>query len=247
MPRVKKNSYNEYNSEFASRLRYLMNHRETNQQKLADFIGVTRQAVSAYTLGVSLPDIEKFEKIACFFDVSTEYLLGRTDVMDVNIEKQAISERLQLSEDAIDRIIDLQKEFALEQNLENNWKLTVKEKEPLSVIFDRWLRFADLEYLMSNVYQSILAAARAQESGYHPEEYKLNEEGKSAVCNLKQQGYITITPTEQMNLYEQKATKIFVQSVEKLQSEVIEATIALYEIEKESAEPAENDASADGR
>lgn len=247
MPRVKKNSYDEYNSYFASRLRELMAHRETNQQKLADFIGVTRQAVSAYTLGISLPDIEKFEKIACFFDISTEYLLGRTDVMETNIEKQAISKTLQLSEEAIDRILDLQKEFRLEQNLENDWKLTANKKEPLSVIFDRWLRFVDLEELMDNVYSSILAAANAQESGYNPEDYQLDEDGKNSVYNLKQQGYVTITPTEQMDLYEQKASKIFVQSVEKLQSEVIEATIALCEIRKEEADQPENDVSADER
>ena len=247
MPRVKKNSYDDYNSEFASRLRYLMEHKETNQQKLADYIGVTRQAVSAYTLGISLPDIEKFEKIASFFDVSTEYLLGRTDVMEMDIEKQAIARALQLSEDAIDRILDLQKEFALEQNLENDWKLTEKEKEPLSVMFDRWLRFADLEDMMNNVYQSILAAARAQESGYRPEEYQLDEEEREAIHNLEQRGYMTLTPTEQMDLYEQKAAKIFVQSVEKLQAEVIEATIVRCEIEKEEADQPENDTSADGR
>jgi len=247
MPRVKKNSYDEYNSEFASRLRLLMAHRDTNQQKLADFIGVTRQAVSAYTLGISLPDIEKFEKIASFFNVSTEYLLGRTDVMEINIEKQAIAEKLQLSEAAIDRILGLQRDFRLEQHLENDWKLTIKEKEPLSMTFDRWLKFADLEELMSNVYRSLLAAAQAQESGYYPEDYQLGEEEKNAVHNLRQRGYDTLTPTEQMDLYEQKAAKNFVQSVERLQTEAIEATIVLCEVKKTSDNQPEKDASVDGR
>jgi len=42
---------------FASRLRDLLPVQGMNQSKLADSIGVTRQAVSAYSLGVSLPDI----------------------------------------------------------------------------------------------------------------------------------------------------------------------------------------------
>ena len=42
--------------------------------------GVTRQAVSAYSLGVSLPDIDKSEGIADYFEVSTGYLLWRTEV-----------------------------------------------------------------------------------------------------------------------------------------------------------------------
>jgi len=247
MPRVKKNSYDEYNSHFASRLRYLMEHRETNQQKLADYIGVTRQAVSAYTLEISLPDIEKFEKIASFFDVSTEYLLGRTNVMEIDIDKQAMSRKLQLSEESIDRILDLQKDFKLEQNLENDWKLTARIKEPLSMIFDRWLRFADLEEMMDNVYQSVLATARAQESGYFPNDYKLDEKEKNAVYNLRQRGYETLTPTEQMDLYEQKAGKIFIQSVEKLQSETIEATIIACEMKKATDDQPENDMSADER
>jgi len=247
VPRVKKNSYDEYNSDFASRLRYLMEERQVNQQALAAFIGVTRQAVSAYTLGISLPDIEKFEKIACFFDVSTEYLLGRTTVMEMNVEKQAIAHTLQLSETAIDRILELQKDFRLEQNLENDWKLTAKIKEPLSMIFDRWLRFADLEEMMNNIHQSVIAAARAQESGYFPEEYQLDEEEKNAVHNLRQRGYDTLTPTEQMDLYEQKAAKIFVQSVERLQVETIEATSALCEIKKASDDQPKSDASEDER
>ena len=246
MPRVKKNSIDEYNSEFASRLRYLMSRRDTNQQKLADFIGVTRQAVSAYTLGISLPDIEKFEKIACFFNVSTEYLLGRTNVMEIDIDKQAISQKLQLSEEAIDRILSLQKEFGFEQNLENDWKVTAKIKEPLAVIFDRWLRFADLEEMMSNIHQSLIAAARAQESGYRPDEYQLDEEEKDAVYNLKQHGYVTLTPTEQMSLYEHKASKIFNKSIEELQAEAINAAIILCEMEKASEDEPESDDSADG-
>jgi len=244
MQYVKKNSYNEYNSMFASRLRQLMAQKEISQQKLADYIGVTRQAVSAYTLGVSLPDIEKFEKIACFFDVSTEYLLGRTKVMEMNIEKQLISDKLQLSEEAIDRILDLQQEFASEQNFEN--KRNTK-KEPLAVIFDRWLRFVDLEDLIDTVYQSLLAASKTQEIAYNPEEYQLSEEEKNTIHRLKQLGYITLTPTEQMILYEHKASKIFIKSIEKLQIEVMNATGALCEIMREEADQPENDDSADER
>ena len=87
MPRVKKNSYEQYDSPFASRLRGLLDAPGMNQSKLADHIGVTRQAISAWSLGISLPDIEKFGLIADFFDVSTEFLLGRTDISKANWQK----------------------------------------------------------------------------------------------------------------------------------------------------------------
>jgi len=246
MPRVKKNSYDQYNCPFATRLRLLMDSPGMNQQKLADFIGVTRQAVSAYSLGISLPDIDKFEKIADFFDVSTEYLLGRTEVMKADMEKQAISDVLQLSEKAIDKIYGLQKDFRLEQNIENNRKLSVKEKEPIAEMFSDWLEFVDLDELMSNLYNTVKSAADAQNSGYYPERYMLDEESKTAIYDLKQQGYVTLFPTEQMDLYEQKAAKVFIQSVESLQSEAINTVIEVCKEEKSTLNQPKNDETTGG-
>jgi transcriptional regulator with XRE-family HTH domain len=240
MPRVKINSYEKYNNPFAANMRLLMDLRGVSQQELADFIGVTRQAVSAYSLGISLPDISKFEKIADYFDVSTEYLLGRTDVMRADIEKQAISAILQLSEEAINKILELQEDFSLEQSIENDWKLAIKEKIPLADMFSGWLEAADLNKLMSNLFRTMEAAANAQASGYHPESYQLDEEDKDAAFNLKKQGYVTLTPTEQMEYYEQRANKVFQQSVEKMESDIIRAVIEISEAEKLKQSQPEN-------
>jgi len=64
---------------FPVRLHSLMQETGTTQQMLADYVGVQRQTISKYASGLNTPDIEKFEKIADFFGVSFEYLLGRTD------------------------------------------------------------------------------------------------------------------------------------------------------------------------
>ena len=168
MPRVKKNNYEQYDSPFASRLRDLLNQPEMNQSKLADSIGVTRQAVSAYSLGISLPDIEKFGLIADFFGVSTEFLLGRTDVSEPDATKQVVAAYLGLSEAAIDEIKHLQA-MHLEQNIENDFKLTIKGPEPLTEVFSNWLATADLSEMMSHVWRASRAAYEAQDSAYHPE------------------------------------------------------------------------------
>ena len=78
MANTKNNSLDGLDKPFAKRLRTLIDENGTSQAKLAKTVGVTRQAISSYTLGLTVPDIEKFEKIADFFDVSFDYLLGRS-------------------------------------------------------------------------------------------------------------------------------------------------------------------------
>ena len=107
MPRSKTKTLPGYETPFATRLRELIDEVGIPQSALAGHIGVTRQAISAYSLGVSVPDIEKFEGIADFFGVSTEYLLGRTDVKKADTSKQAAAEYLGLSEKAIDAIREI--------------------------------------------------------------------------------------------------------------------------------------------
>lgn len=63
----------------AKRLSNLRNEFKKTQQQMADFLGITRPAYTAYERGTRQPDYETLKKLADFFDVSTDYLLGRTD------------------------------------------------------------------------------------------------------------------------------------------------------------------------
>jgi len=213
MPRVKKNSYEQYDSPFASRLRGLLDQPEMNQSKLAEHIGVTRQAISAWSLGISLPDIEKFGLIADFFGVSTEFLLGRTDVSKPDATKQALAEYLCLSEAAIDEIKRLQS-IHLEQNIENDFRLTAKEPEPLTEVFSEWMTAVDLSEMMSHVWRAARAAYEAQGSTYHPEDYQPDEDEKESLAALRGRGYIALALDEQMSFFCRSAGKVFEQSVD---------------------------------
>lgn len=57
---------------------------ETNstQQQLADYIMVSQQSVNKYENHDVEPDIETLIKIADYFDVSVDYLIGRKDWVD---------------------------------------------------------------------------------------------------------------------------------------------------------------------
>ena len=64
---------------FPTRLRELMEEHGTTQKVLAAAIGMRPQTVSLYTGGQSSPDINTLYKIAEFFNVPTDWLVGRPD------------------------------------------------------------------------------------------------------------------------------------------------------------------------
>lgn len=48
-----------------------------NQEQLAELLGVTRQTVSNWERGVSMPDMDSLERIALVFGTSVESLIYR--------------------------------------------------------------------------------------------------------------------------------------------------------------------------
>lgn len=61
------------------RLKKLRNQNNLSQQALADRLGINRSTYSRYESGVIQADYETLQKIADFYGVSVDYLLGRTD------------------------------------------------------------------------------------------------------------------------------------------------------------------------
>lgn len=61
------------------RLRYLRSKNQMERQQLADATGITYHALSKYETNARQPDHETLNKLADYFNVSTDYLLGRTD------------------------------------------------------------------------------------------------------------------------------------------------------------------------
>lgn len=49
------------------------------QVEMAEKLGISRSTIGMYETGAREPDFETLEKIADFFNVDTDYLLGRTD------------------------------------------------------------------------------------------------------------------------------------------------------------------------
>lgn len=62
------------------RLRSLRKEKNLSQKELAERIGVSNVVLSRYELDDRKPDFDTLEKIADFFNVTIDYLLGRSDI-----------------------------------------------------------------------------------------------------------------------------------------------------------------------
>ncbi|MGE7841397.1 helix-turn-helix domain-containing protein [Lysinibacillus sp. NPDC093712] len=86
------------------RLKYLRKSDNKTQQDIADILGITRPAYTAYEQGKRNPDYEILEKIADYYNVSIDYLLGRTD------NKRALHTQAGISDNEYNNLSAYQKE-----------------------------------------------------------------------------------------------------------------------------------------
>ncbi|EGL82062.1 helix-turn-helix domain protein [Caldalkalibacillus thermarum TA2.A1] len=66
-------------SKLGIRLKELRKEHKLTQPQLADKLNVGKSTVAMWETGDREPDYEMLQKIADFFEVSTDYLLGRVD------------------------------------------------------------------------------------------------------------------------------------------------------------------------
>jgi len=69
-----------YGIMFAKRLEKLRHEKDLTHQQMADMLGITRQAYGNYELAKREPDIKTLKVLADFFNVSLDYLLGKSPV-----------------------------------------------------------------------------------------------------------------------------------------------------------------------
>lgn len=68
---------------------------------LAEYLGVSSVAIGQYYNGDALPSMDNLIKIAQYFNVSTDYLLGLTDVKSTDADLKRTCEYTGLSEDIV--------------------------------------------------------------------------------------------------------------------------------------------------
>lgn len=93
-----------------NRLKELRIEKDLSQAKLADLFNISQQAVSHYEKGIRGIDSSLIASLAKFFDVSTDYLLGVSDVRnytqdpDITIALHSDTDYDELPDEAIKEI-----------------------------------------------------------------------------------------------------------------------------------------------
>lgn len=67
---------------FSERLRQLRTARDLSQFEFSKLIGISKSSVNMYERGEREPGLETLEKIADYFNVDMDYLLGKSDVVN---------------------------------------------------------------------------------------------------------------------------------------------------------------------
>ena len=81
---------------FAERLKAERKKNNITQTQLAEKLYLDRSSISKYESGKQIPETPTLEKLADFFDVSIDYLLGKTDILNYedNSSLNSINENL---------------------------------------------------------------------------------------------------------------------------------------------------------
>lgn len=110
-------------SSLAKRIKQLREEKQLTQEQFGKIFGIVKSTVSLYESGKSTPDDELKKRIAEYFNVSLDYLMGVSDIrnpykeedkklskMDkflLDLKKKAIERGIEFDENSADDLLDL--------------------------------------------------------------------------------------------------------------------------------------------
>lgn len=83
---------------FASRLRLLRLDKNLRQEQVAKLIGVNKSAISTYENNTRQPSFDILVRLATLYRVSTDYLLGMTNIRSLDLSGLSDEEVVAVSE-----------------------------------------------------------------------------------------------------------------------------------------------------
>ena len=124
---------------FSTRLKYIRKNNKKTQQDMANFLNIQRSTYGEYERGKIMPPMDKIQKLADYFDVSVDWLMGNTnfethderkkaatDVEDISRNIKTMIEKLQKEQHALTfdgELLDEDSRELLISSLENSLKM----------------------------------------------------------------------------------------------------------------------------
>lgn len=78
---------------FSQRIKLLRKEKKLTQQNLADFLEVRRSTYGEYERGKIMPPYDKIQRLADYFNVSVDYLMGATNFKTLDEKIDTIAKR----------------------------------------------------------------------------------------------------------------------------------------------------------
>ncbi len=72
-------------SSFSSRLKELRQSKKLRQEQVAKLVGVNKSAISSYENNLRQPSFDILVRLANLYRVSTDYLLGQTNIRSIDL------------------------------------------------------------------------------------------------------------------------------------------------------------------
>lgn len=111
---------------FSLRIRCLRKENNDTQEDLAKYLNTLRTTISAYESGRIVPSYDKIQKIAEKYNVTVDYLMGRTNHKDYNINSSNVP-------DVMEQLSKISDELSSDVTVVmcKGRKLTEKEKKKI--------------------------------------------------------------------------------------------------------------------
>ena len=103
---------------FAEIITVLREKTGKKRQETANALGISRASLEYYEKGKRKPDIEVLAKFADYFDVSADYLIGRTDARTTDKKLRFVCDYLGLTEKTVELLRASQQKAKIEKLIE---------------------------------------------------------------------------------------------------------------------------------
>lgn len=104
MPHVREHNTSMVRKKFADNLSDVINESGKSIREISEATGIGTGTLSKYQNDVAEAGIDKLAKLANYFNVSTDWLLGRTETRSPDTNKRAVCNYLCLSDAAVDAL-----------------------------------------------------------------------------------------------------------------------------------------------